>query len=134
MERPAMDPRVVERPVLAPVGENRDRVSAPCRPVRVRLEGHSVRDVGQVKAGPRKGLRVGDADLGVLLEQLTAHLDGGRLQVSPVLALKANPKMAIRLPASGLNIARIMRCTRRSFWYWFIVTTDSQYRATSDRP
>ena len=50
----------------------------------------------------------------------------GDSRVSPVLALNAAPKTAMRLPASVLNIAATMRRTNRCLWYSFISRTASQ--------
>src|SRR4029453_13545285 len=51
--------------------------------------------------------------VGVLLGAYTRP--GGR-RGAPVSALDANPKRAMPLPARVLNIARIMRSTKRRFW------------------
>ncbi len=47
-------------------------------------------------------------------------------RVSPVLALNANPKSAIRFPATVLNMLASIRRTNRLSCQSFIRTTDSQ--------
>ena len=65
---------------------------------------------------------------------LRATAIAGDSRVSPVSFLKAKPNNAIRLPATVLNIAPSMVCTKRRSWYSLISSTPCQYRATSPSP
>ena len=125
------DGAVIERPVRVPLGEDGDGVRAPRGGVRILLEDDPVRrDVGEIE--PRVGSVTTTTARSSISLRATAM--AGDSRVSAVSFLKANPNSAMRLSATVSNIAWVIVCTNRRFWYSLIRITLSQYRATSSRP
>ena len=78
-------------------------------------------------------LGIGDNNVRPLFHKLPGNMIAGHSRVSPVLALKANPKSAMRLPEIVLNITRIMVCTNAASGIHSSRPTLSQYRTTSKK-
>ncbi len=101
-----VDGLIVQFGELGPLGGDGDGVGALRRGVGVGFECHPVGHVLQVDAGALQRVRVGEDDLGVLLQQLPADGQGGRFARVAGVGLEGRAKDGDALVGDGVEHGR----------------------------